>query len=314
MAETPAPKATPREQVIARFPAFVGLFGTDQERAALVAEFGQDLVDLLLDVVNNPKNYDFTTAEGQRAFDAKVSGTKYVLNTIESQRKFELLAAPERENKIKLRVEQLAEQYGELGLNQTQLRDIAIKAEKGGLTAGSISERHLVYSSTSQMGKTGIGMVSSTSDADKIRKIARDYGYRPVDLDEKIQQILTGTPNKEGVVLTEEAFIKQAKSQAMGMYPHLKMQLDNGSTLSDIFGSYKSLAANILETTEDSIDMSSPLYAAALGTPETGVMSLSNWETMIKSDRRYGYQYTKQANKDATDLGLLIARAFGEVQ
>jgi hypothetical protein len=60
--------------------------------------------------------------------------------------------------------------------------------------------------------------------------------------------------------------------------------------------------------------MSSPLYAAALGTPETGVMSLSNWETMIKSDRRYGYQYTKQANKDATDLGLLIARAFGEVQ
>ena len=54
MAVTPNPK----QQIIARFPAFAGLFGTDQEKAALVAEFGQDFVDLLLDVVNNPKNYD----------------------------------------------------------------------------------------------------------------------------------------------------------------------------------------------------------------------------------------------------------------
>ena len=88
MAVTPNPK----QQIIARFPAFAGLFGTDQEKAALVAEFGQDLVDLLLDVVNNPKNYDLTTTDGIKAFDAQVSATSYVRNTDRTRREFELLS------------------------------------------------------------------------------------------------------------------------------------------------------------------------------------------------------------------------------
>jgi hypothetical protein len=40
-------------------------------------------------------------------------------------------------------------------------------------------------------------------------------------------------------------------------------------------------------------------------------MSLSDWETKLKSDQKYGYQYTSTANKDATNLALTIASAFG---
>lgn len=305
MAVTPNPK----QQIIARFPAFAGLFGTDQEKAALVAEFGQDLVDLLLDVVNNPKNYDLTTTDGIKAFDAQVSATSYVRNTDRTRREFELLSPADQEAKIKLRIEQLAADYGQLGINQNDLRTLAITAEKGGFKAGSISEQHLMYGS-----KSGTTVLGQTSQADALKKIAKDYNYKPTNLDSMIDAILTGKPNKDGVVMTEDSFRNAAKAQALAMYPHLKMQLDNGSTLADVFGTYRSTAANLLEVPEDQISMSDPLYADALGTSTEGPMSISAWTAKIKSDRRYGYQYTKQANQDVVDLGSLISRAFGARQ
>jgi hypothetical protein len=41
-------------------------------------------------------------------------------------------------------------------------------------------------------------------------------------------------------------------------------------------------------------------------------MSLADVETMIKTDERYGYQYTKKANKDALSMGTALAKMFGE--
>ena len=161
MAVTPNPK----QQIIARFPAFAGLFGTDQEKAALVAEFGQDFVDLLLDVVNNPKNYDLTTTDGIKAFDAQVSATSYVRNTDKTRREFELLSPADQEEKIKLRIEQLAADYGQLAINQKDLRTLAIAAEKGGFGAGSISEQHLMYGS-----KSGTKVLGQTSQADALKR------------------------------------------------------------------------------------------------------------------------------------------------
>jgi hypothetical protein len=42
-------------------------------------------------------------------------------------------------------------------------------------------------------------------------------------------------------------------------------------------------------------------------------MSLTDWVTTIKSDPSFGWQFTKQANQQATDIGLTLARAFGKV-
>jgi hypothetical protein len=42
-------------------------------------------------------------------------------------------------------------------------------------------------------------------------------------------------------------------------------------------------------------------------------LSLSEWVTTVKSDPTFGWQYTKQANQQATDIALSLARAFGKV-
>jgi hypothetical protein len=68
-----------------------------------------------------------------------------------------------------------------------------------------------------------------------------------------------------------------------------------------------------LERDENEIDMMSGPYMRAFGDPKNGQMSLSEWTRQVKSDPTFGWQYTKQANDQATDIALSLARAFGKV-
>ena len=95
--------------------------------------------------------------------------------------------------------------------------------------------------------------------------------------------------------------------------PQLKDQFDAGLSLDQIGSTYRTYAAQLLEKPEDQINMFEGPYLQAFGSKETGQMSLSDWITQVKSDPRFGWQYTKQANQQATDIALTLARAFGKV-
>jgi hypothetical protein len=43
-------------------------------------------------------------------------------------------------------------------------------------------------------------------------------------------------------------------------------------------------------------------------------MSLAEWEKTVRTDKRFGFQYTEKAKRDATTLGLAISRAFGKIK
>jgi hypothetical protein len=68
-----------------------------------------------------------------------------------------------------------------------------------------------------------------------------------------------------------------------------------------------------LEQTPDQINMFDGPYLQAFGSQESGQLSLTDWTKRVKSDPSFGWQYTKQANQQATDIGLTLARAFGKV-
>jgi hypothetical protein len=150
------------------------------------------------------------------------------------------------------------------------------------------------------------------ADADLIRQNARAYGY-PVS-DAEVQAALTGGMYN-GVAVSSESILQKAQKLAKGDYFHLSDQIDAGLSLEDIFGNYKRYAANVLELDESQIDFNKdPKWRAAFGTKESGQMGLGDWVTKLKSDTDYGWQYTKQANQQATDIGLTLARAFGKVK
>ena len=94
--------------------------------------------------------------------------------------------------------------------------------------------------------------------------------------------------------------------------PQLADQIDSGLTLEDIAGNYRRYAASVLEKDETQINMFDGPYLDAFGNRETGQLSLGEWVRTLKSDPRFGYQFTESANRQATDVALTIATAFGK--
>lgn len=139
-----------------------------------------------------------------------------------------------------------------------------------------------------------------------LKRIGTQY-FAPF-ADSKIEQALAGD-------VSTDDLLRQARLSAKAKYGHLSEQIDAGLTLEDLAESYKEKAARVLELDPKQInfdvDFSEALNWRRDGQPR--VLSMSEWETELRTNDKYKYSFTKKANQDATDIGLSIARAFGKV-
>ena len=116
--------------------------------------------------------------------------------------------------------------------------------------------------------------------------------------------------------MTADDLLRKSRELAKAMYPHLKDSIDAGVTLEDLSTNYKQIAARTLELDPSQVDMGLKFNEALNYTKDGAprMLSLSEWETELRTNDKYDYRFTKQANQDATSIGLAIARAFGKVQ
>jgi hypothetical protein len=124
-----------------------------------------------------------------------------------------------------------------------------------------------------------------------------------------IEQRLTG-------VITDEDLIRQQRELAKTRYSHLGNLIDQGLTLEDIAGSFQRQAAQILERDVNAIDMGSADFETAFNFGEEGkkrMMSSGEWEILLRSDKKYGWDKTENAKREARNLASSIAQAFGRV-
>lgn len=152
-----------------------------------------------------------------------------------------------------------------------------------------------------------VGEVRASTPWMKLKRIGTQF-FAPMD-DTRIEESLTGG-------ITSDDVLRLARERAKAMYPHLTAQIDAGLTLEDLAYDYKRIAAQTLELTPDQVDMSNAKFNKAMKTGEGGkerMMSTGEWEQLLRTDPQYGFSKTKQANRDAVDIGLQIARAFGKV-
>lgn len=153
-----------------------------------------------------------------------------------------------------------------------------------------------------------VNEVRASSPYLRLKKIGTAY-LSPLS-DDRIIESLTGG-------ISEDDVLRISREKAKALYPHLAKQIDAGLTLNDLAYDYQRTAADLLELTPDQIDMSKGKFNLALKTGEGGkerMMSTSEWIQTIKSDPDFGWQYTKQANDQATNVALSIAKAFGKVK
>ena len=116
--------------------------------------------------------------------------------------------------------------------------------------------------------------------------------------------------------MTADDLLRKSRELAKAMYPHLKDSIDAGVTLEDLSANYKQIAARTLELDPSQVDMGLKFNEALNYTKDGAprMLSLAEWETELRTNDKYKYSFTKQANQDATDIGLSIARAFGKVE
>ena len=147
-----------------------------------------------------------------------------------------------------------------------------------------------------------------------LKDIGKQYFFDFAD--SQVEQVLAGTPNADGVAVSRDDLIRKARLAAKATYGHLSEQIDAGLTLEDLSASYKEKAAKLLELDPNTINFATD-FSDALNYRKDGqprVLSMSEWETELRTNDKYKYSFTKQANQDATSIGLAIARAFGKVQ
>ena len=309
--KTPAPAVTQQNWVDA-LQKFFPSYSDDWLAANAESYFGKDLIDLMIRVSDPKGVYDLTTSAGLERIQQEIRGTNYWQTTISATKNFDQLIDADKQNLITQTKSRIANTYGDIGLTEDTLNQVAATVARTGLTG--LGEKQAVYNAVFKTGAPQVqtGRALSGVDADRIRQLGKAYNFNVTD--SQVQSILTGTPEAStGLVLTEEGLRQRLQKYAKGAMPQIADQIDAGLTLEDIGGNYRRYAAQLLERSEDEIDMFSGPYLKAFGTKETGQLSLGDWISTVKTDPTFGWQYTKTANQQATDIGLTLARAFGKV-
>ena len=303
------PKQDWRSAFIAKFPQFAKLVDGGPGEQEARAKFGDDLIDLIQDVAKRPNQYEFTTQAGVDAFNAKVKATKYYNETVESAKAFDALSDVDRADKIRGNRITIASGYGDLGLTTKELDDITLTATRRGFSGLALSQYVNSVVGTRARGKQDL---LESLDAQALKKVAADYGYNPPNLNEQILAALQGK-EYNGEAITLDTFKKKGMALAKAAHFQLAPQLDAGLTLAEIFSSYRDTAANTLELAPESISFNDPKFRTAFGGPNTPPPTLGEWETMLRTDPKYGFEKTKKAKRDAMSMAMTIAQMFGEV-
>jgi len=278
--------------------------------------FGQDMINLMTEAAKpNGKYLGLTTQASVDAFKKAIKQTVYWQTTETSAKSFDQAIGVDRDRLINNKKLEIANSYGDVSFDDATLTQLATNAARLGLTGLGLQQA--VYAGALKPGAGGsqtalAGRVLQGADADRIRSIGRAWNTKISD--GQVQAILTGQADPAtGIVLTEDALREQLQAKWKGAMPHLRDQFDAGLTLDQIGSSYKTYASQLLEMPEDQINMFEGPYLQAFDNGAGGQLSLSQWIEKVKTDDRFGWQYTKQANQQATDVALTLARAFGKV-
>lgn len=154
---------------------------------------------------------------------------------------------------------------------------------------------------------TALARARKSNDYLNVQLIATNYFNKPSE--SSIEAVLTGR------IMTED-FQRQQREIAKAKYAHLAPLIDQGVTLDDLATNFKQSAARLLELDPAAIDMSAAEYEVALNFGEEGkrrVMTTGEWERLLRTDQRYGWEKTENAKNEARSLATNIAQAFGRI-
>lgn len=237
------------------------------------------------------------TTEEQAAFAAKLDGTDF----------FQELSTSGKVREIKNVV-------GDLGFDSTDFTQFVHTAINMGYTGDRLKQE--TYKEVFKTGADGkyvnpTALARATKSADYLNVVntARAYFNTAGANQASVQSVLTGG-------ITMDDFQRQQREIAKKRYPHLADLIDQGVSLESLAGNFQASAAKLLEVDPNTIDMSAANYEVALNYGEEGkkrVMTTGEWDKLLRTDSRYGWEKTNNAKDEARGLAANLVQAFGRI-
>lgn len=249
----------------------------------------------------------------QALINREIANTPYGQRSSAKQETFDKKSQADQQVDIAQKVGELQKTYGKLELSEAQWQQIGYTAARNGLDDTLTQQKMLefVYQRTPEgtyRYDSAVKAVEAGRLGQEVRKVYGDYF---VNADEDaIKNYATGAT-------TIEDIRRQSRELAKYLYPALTPMLDQGLTVKNIADQYANIAAETLELPANTINMMDPKYRVAFDVREgdkSRTMTIGEFQSKLKTDPTYGWQYTKSANQQAMDLATTIARAFGKVQ
>lgn len=201
---------------------------------------------------------------------------------------------------------------GDLGFDQTPFNKFLTQAANFGWEGDTLKSE--VYKEAfrrddagNYVNPTAVARAKKSTDWLSAARIGKSY-FNNIS-DKSIEQRLTG-------VITDEDLTRQQRELAKTRFSHLSNLIDQGLDMEEIAGSFRQQAAALLERDVNDIDMGSADFEAAYNYGEPGqkrMMTSGEWEILLRSDQKYGWDKTQNAKQEARGLASSIAQAFGRI-
>jgi hypothetical protein len=142
-----------------------------------------------------------------------------------------------------------------------------------------------------------------------VQRLATDYGVplSEATMDRWMNDLIDGK-------VTTDDYTNYLRQQATSLYPTLANEIGRGVTVKTYADPYKEIAAKTLGLSPEEIDFSDPKWNVALNFDDgkgRRAMNLFEWKEFIRSDERYGYDRTPEAQDKAYDMVSRLGRMFG---
>ena len=298
--DTPANRAMLRKEYNAKPATVSGDWEADLRTympgKAWMLELDRTKYTQLFDLLQraSDQNY-YATPEGQKRFLGELDGTDF----------FKEVATSKQLVEIKKLV-------GDVGFDSVDFSKFVSDSINFGWTGDTLKaktyeEVFRKNSDGSYSNPTAVKRATQGNDYLNMQIIAKNYFNEAPQ--STIENILTGG-------ITVQDFQRQQRTMAKQRYGHLSDLIDQGVTLEDLAANYKASAAKLLEMDPNQIDMSQGDYEVALSYGEEGkkrAMTTGEWEKLLRTDQRYGWEKTNNAKTEARSLASNIAQAFGRI-
>jgi hypothetical protein len=243
-------------------------------------------------------------------FQAKLKQTPWWENHTRAQREWQVALAEDpatAEESLKdyeTQIKTMAQTLG-VDLGDRQLKDLAEKAARNQWDS---TEIQMVVGRQFKLGKPGSAQTGQASTVTQQLETMADQYAMPMSRQQKAKWTTAILQGKQ----TVEGYDDLMREKAKNAYPHLADAIDRAGSVRGWADSYLQQAANMLGVSPDDMNLKRGKWAKILAPTADGKPpSMDQWERLLMTDQKYGYDKTNNAQSEAASLAMNLAQRMG---